>query len=260
MDDPNINSVLVATRHHNHARLTIDALSVGKPVMVEKPLGLNTEEIQSVQTAREKSNVFFQVDFNRRFAPFAIKARKALLSIGGPRFMIFRINAGPIPRDSWVHSPDEGGGRIIGEMCHFIDLARFFANKPIVSVMADSPRSDNGPCDDVTATLRFDDGGLASVIYTSLGDQAYPKENYEIYAGGTVIAIDNFRTLTITSGSKNQRSVNTQDKGHKGSLSAFVAAVKSGGPPPIDEEELLETSRATLAILESLRVGHRIEL
>ena len=260
LNNPDINSVIVATRHNNHARLTSEALLAGKAVMVEKPLGLNTEEIQSIQTARENSKVFFQVGFNRRFAPLAIKAKAALMSIGGPKFMVFRINAGPIPNDSWIHSPDEGGGRIIGEMCHFIDFARFLADKPIISVMADSPRSDNGPCDDVTVTLRFDGGGLASVVYTSLGDQAFPKENYEIYAGGTVIAIDNFRTLTITSGGKNQKTVNAQNKGHKASISAFFTAVKSGGPAPINEEELLETSRATLAILESLRIGRRIEL
>ena len=126
--------------------------------------------------------------------------------------------------------------------------------------MADAPRSNNNICDDVTATLRFDDGGLGVVVYTSLGDNAYPKENYEIYAGGSVIALNNFKTLTVTSGGTTQKSGINQDKGYKNSLIAFVEAVKSGGPAPIDEEELLETSHATLAILESLRTGRRVKL
>ena len=260
LENPAINSVLIASRHDSHARLTIEGLAAGKPVLVEKPLGLNTEELHAIRVARENTNAFFQVDFNRRFSPLAIKARDTLAAIGGPRFIVFRINAGSIPIDSWIHSPIEGGGRIIGEMCHFIDLARFFADKPILSVMADSPRSNNGSCDDVTATLRFNDGGLGIVTYTSLGDQTYPKEIYELYAGGSVIAIDNFRTLTITSGGTTKKTSITQDKGHKGSLKAFVAAVNSGGPAPIDENELFETSLATVAILESLRTGQRVEL
>ncbi len=259
-ENPSINAVLVASRHNSHARLTVEALSAGKSVLVEKPLGLNKEELQAIRLARKDANAFFQVGFNRRFAPLAVKARNMLAAISGPRFMVFRINAGSVPVGSWLHSPNEGGGRIIGEMCHFIDLARFFANKPIVSVMADSPRSNNNICDDVTATLRFDDGGLGVVVYTSLGDNAYPKENYEIYAGGSVIALNNFRTLTVTSGGTTQKSGINQDKGYKSSLIAFVEAVKSGGPAPIDEEELLETSQATLAILESLRTGRRVML
>ena len=260
LTNPAINAVIIASRHDQHAAQAVAALNAGKSVLVEKPLGLNRSEIEAIQTSRAGATGFFQVGFNRRFAPLSIAAKQRLSPQVGPRFMSFRINAGPVPAGSWLHNMDEGGGRIIGEMCHFIDLARYFAGCNITSVMADAPVSKTGACDDVTATLRFADGSLATIAYTALGDRSYPKEMIEIFADGTVVAINNFRTLTSTSGGKSAKRNSSQDKGFSAALSAFTAAVREGGPAPVDEKELIESSLATLAVLESLQSGNRIVL
>jgi predicted dehydrogenase len=258
-DDGDIDAVIVATRHDSHAEYVCRALAAGKPVLVEKPLALNQAGIDEIMAARTASDAFFQVGFNRRFAPLAVKARQWLDGQTGPKFIIFRINAGPVPADSWIQNRDEGGGRILGEVCHFVDLARFFAGSGIISVQADAARIDGGSGDDVSASLRFEDGSLATIAYTSLGDAAHPKEWIEIYAGGNVVFIDNFRTLTITENGSAQKTSASQDKGFAGALKAFVDGVKNDGPV-IDENELIETSMATMAILVSLSAGARIDL
>jgi predicted dehydrogenase/threonine dehydrogenase-like Zn-dependent dehydrogenase len=258
-DDADIDAVIVATRHDSHAEYVSRALAAGKPVLVEKPLALSRTGIDGILAARAASDAFFQVGFNRRFAPLAIKAHQWLKARKGPKFMIIRINAGPVLADSWIQNREEGGGRILGEVCHFVDLARYFAGSPITSVQADAARIDGGAGDDVSASLRFEDGTLATIAYTSLGDAAHPKEWIEIYAGGNVVFIDNFRSLTITENGSVQKTGSGQDKGFAGALKAFVDGVKNGGPA-IDENELIETSVATMAILESLSEGARIDL
>ena len=150
LTNPAINAVIIASRHDQHAAQAVAALNAGKSVLVEKPLGLNRSEIEAIQTSRASATGFFQVGFNRRFALLSIAAKQRLSPQVGPRFMSFRINAGAVPAGSWLHNMDEGGGRIIGEMCHFIDLARYFAGCNITSVMADAPVSKTGACDDVT--------------------------------------------------------------------------------------------------------------
>ncbi len=256
-DNPDINAVIVTTRHNSHADLAARALKAGKSVYVEKPLGLTVDEIEQVRAARAGSPGFLQVGFNRRFAALARRARASLSDIAGPKFMLLRVNAGGLAADSWINSPEEGGGRILGEVCHFVDLARFFCASPIASVQADAA----GSAEDVTVTLGFADGSLASIAYTGLGDGAYPKERFEIFAGGTVLALDNFRNLVISTGGTEKRHAGRgQDKGHGAALNAFVKAVRSGGPAPIDEAELFETSLATLAILRSLQSGLRVDL
>jgi len=261
INDPAVNAVIIANRHDAHARLTAQALLAGKSVLVEKPLGLSEEEIGAVRRARETANGFFQVGFNRRFAPMAVEAKTILDKIGGPKFMLFRVNAGAIDAESWIQNRNEGGGRIIGELCHFVDLARFFAGSTIIGVSADSPAKTDSAGDDVTATLRFADGSLATIAYTAMGDPSIPKEHYEIYAGGQVVQIDNFRSLNVSAGGKTKTSsAGSQDKGFAGALKAFVSAVINGTPPAVDEGELIETSLATLAVLESLRTGKRVDL
>jgi predicted dehydrogenase/threonine dehydrogenase-like Zn-dependent dehydrogenase len=261
IDNKEINAVLIATRHDSHADLTVRALSAGKAVLVEKPLGLSEKEITSVREARKNSSSFFQVGFNRRFAPLTQKACDILKNVEGPRFMVFRINAGNIPTDNWLHNPLEGGGRIIGEMCHFIDLARHFARSKITSVQASAARNSNKTSDDITANLHFGDGSLATIAYTSLGDPGFPKERLEIFTGNTVLVLDNFKNLSVTAnGSTKNHSNNKQDKGFKGELLAFTKAVSAGGPATIDENELFETSYGTLAVLESLQTGLTIKL
>ncbi|MCP5366283.1 MAG: bi-domain-containing oxidoreductase [Hyphomicrobiales bacterium] len=257
LDNPAINAVLVATRHDSHAGLAARALAAGKAVLVEKPLAMDAAQLDAVVAARQESAAFFQVGFNRRFAPMAVQARAALAAGGGAKFVLLRVNAGRIDPTSWVQDAGEGGGRIVGEVCHFVDLARFLVGAPIVSVQADAAAAAEGPCDDVTATLRFADGSLATIAYTALGDTGHGKERVEGFAGGRVVTIDDFRRYADTGGGSSR---GTQDKGFAQSLGAFVAAVRAGGPAPVDEAELIETSRATLAILDSLRDGVRVEI
>jgi len=259
LKDKKINAVLIATRHDSHADFTARALKAGKSVLVEKPLGLNEKELNLIRKARKDSIHFFQVGFNRRFAPVVKEAHSFLNKIEGPRFMLFRINAGKIAEDSWLYKQNEGGGRITSEMCHFVDLARHFANSKIKSVQADTASGTYQTVDDVTATIRFANGSLATIAYTSLGDETFPKERFEIFSGNTVITIDNLKNLSITSNNTTKiYSHINQDKGFKASLLAFTHAVASGGPAPIEENELLETSSGTFAISESLKTGLKI--
>ncbi len=260
LGDPDINAVLIATRHDSHAGLCARALAAGKSVLVEKPLGLNREQINRVITARNSGGGFFQVGFNRRFAPLSVRMRDHLAARNGPKFLLLRVNAGRVASDSWVHAADEGGGRILGEVCHFVDLARYLVGAPILSVQADSGLAESS-CDDVSIALRFADGSLATIAYTGLGDQAFSKELIEAFAGGAVMTIDNFQRSSITENGKTAKpTARTQDKGFRAGLAAFVAAVAAGGPGPVDEAELIETSLATIAVMESLREGRRIDL
>jgi len=260
--DPDINAILIATPHSSHAALAARALKAGKSVIVEKPLALTRDEINRVVEARNASGGFFQVGFNRRFAPMVLKARRHLQSVAGVKTALLRVNAGQLPPESWQRDAEEGGGRILGEVCHFIDLARFLIGSPIVSVQADAAAPSRGPAEDVSVALRFADGSLANVFYTALGDTAYSKERFECYVGGSVVAIDNFRSLEITSGGRIRRETAKleQDKGHKAEVEAFVRAVAEGGAAPVPEVELVETSLATIAVLESLREGTSIAI
>jgi predicted dehydrogenase/threonine dehydrogenase-like Zn-dependent dehydrogenase len=261
LENPDINAVLIATRHDSHADFCIRALAAGKFVLVEKPLAMSRDEINRVIDARNQSTRFFQVGFNRRYSPLSQMVRGRLERHQGTKFILLRINAGHIPAESWVHAADEGGGRILGEVCHFVDLARYLVASPILSVQADAAKVSGGGCDDLNVALRFADGSLATIVYTGLGDSIYSKELIEAYSGGTVVSIDNFQSYTIAEhGKLRKQSSRTQDKGFKGALQDFVRAVSNGGPAPVNETELIETSLATIAIMESLREGRRIEL
>jgi len=261
LGDSTINAVLIATRHADHAVLTARALAAGKSVLVEKPLALDRDQLAQVVAARNASNAFFCVGFNRRFAPMAVTARAHLARHAGPKMLVLRVNAGALPAESWVNAVDEGGGRILGELCHFVDLARMLAASPVVAVQADAARVASGACDDLTVTLSFADGSLATIVYTALGDSSHAKERFECFAGGTVVTIDNFLQLTITEGGRSRTSKGGfgQDKGHHAELAAFAAGIASG-IPPADEAELLESSLATIAVLDSLRSGGRVAL
>ena len=261
-ENPNINAVLIATPHANHASLTARALAAGKNVLVEKPLALDRQELNTVIRARLQSDAFLQVGFNRRFAPLAVQARERLAAAGGSKYVLLRANAGQLPEDSWQNTAEEGNGRILGEVCHFVDLARFLVGDDIKTVQAAAAQVSRGACDDLTVSLNFADGSLATIAYTALGDNAYSKELIEAFAGGTVINIDDFRALTVTAGGKQSkvgRSIE-QDKGHAAELTAFVEAVASGGLAPASEAELVQSSFATIAVLESLQRGARVDL
>jgi predicted dehydrogenase/threonine dehydrogenase-like Zn-dependent dehydrogenase len=259
LGDPAIDAVLIATRHASHADLTARALAAGKSVFVEKPLAIDRAGVAAVLAARQAAPGFFMVGFNRRFAPMVARARAHLAKHQGAKFLVLRVNAGALPAESWINAAEEGGGRVLGELCHFVDLARFLVGTDIVSVQADAGAVKAGVCDDLAATLHFADGSLATIVYTALGDAAFSKERFELFAGGTVVTIDNFLAMSVTADGKTRsETVRTgQDKGHAAELTAFVAGVVSG-QPPIPEAELVQSSLATIAVLDSLREGRRV--
>jgi polar amino acid transport system substrate-binding protein len=243
LDDADTDCVFVATRHDSHARLTVEALKAGKHVFVEKPLALTLDQLAEVQAAATAAPGILTVGFNRRFAPMMIEAKAALVNRGGPIAMHYRINAGHVPSDSWLHG-SEGGGRIAGEACHFVDALTFLAGGPPIAI--ESFRPDR-VSDTVSAVLRFADGSTGTILYSSLGDSSLPKEYLEVFASGLVIRLDDFRKLHITRGGKTTtKSASAQDKGQTGLVKAFYAAARDGAPPPIPLDELIAVSAATL--------------
>lgn len=245
MDDADTDCVFIATRHDSHASLAAAALRAGKHVFVEKPLALDHEQLADVVAAAEGAPGVLTVGFNRRFAPMMIAAKAAIASRAGPIAMHYRVNAGHVPGDSWLHGA-QGGGRIVGEACHFVDALTFLAGGPPVSVSAFRPE---GIDDTVSAVLRFADGSTGTILYSSLGDSSLPKEYLEIFASGTVVRLDDFRKLHITTGGKTTtQSASAQDKGQAGLVKAFYAAARNGAPAPIPLDELVAVSEATLDI------------
>ena len=260
-DDPDINGVLLATPHSLHAGQTVRALNAGKHVFVEKPLALTREELREVAATGRSSPAFFQVGFNRRFAPLSLAAREHLATLPGRRHILLRVNAGRLPEDHWQADANEGRGRILGEACHFIDLGAFLAGAPMISVHAEAAVGGD-PCEDVTIIGELADGSLVTVFYTALGDAAHGKELIEAYAGSSVVRIEDFRQLTVAGKGRvrKKKRRRAQDKGHGAELRAFVDAVVAGGPPPIEEAQLLNSSLATIAVPESLAKGARVVL
>lgn len=242
--DADTDCVFVATRHDSHADLAIVALQAGKNVFVEKPLALSDDELDRVAQAARAAPGVVAVGFNRRFAPMAIEAKAAFGPGRGPLTMHYRINAGAVPRDNWLHGP-AGGGRILGEVGHFIDTLAFIAGAPPVAAEALQP---TGVDDSVAAILRFADGSVATILYSSLGDSSLPKEAIEIIGGGTIVQIDDFRALRITKDGKTRTRSAAQDKGQPGLVRAFLAAARDGAPPPFALDDLIAVSAATLRI------------
>lgn len=245
LDDADTDCVFIATRHDSHASLAAAVLRAGKHVFVEKPLALDHEQLADVVAAAEGAPGVLTVGFNRRFAPMMIAAKAAIASRAGPIAMHYRVNAGHVPGDSWLHGA-QGGGRIVGEACHFVDALTFLAGGPPVSVSAFRPE---GIDDTVSAVLRFADGSTGTILYSSLGDSSLPKEYLEIFASGTVVRLDDFRKLHITTGGKTTtQSASAQDKGQAGLVKAFYAAARDGAAAPIPLDELIAVSEATLDI------------
>ena len=254
--DPKVNTVLIATRHDSHARFVMEALRAGKRVYVEKPLCLTREELDAIgEVTRELPWSFLMVGFNRRFAPHAVKMREMLASVREPKTLIVTVNAGSVPANHWTQDPAVGGGRIIGEGCHFVDLLRFLVGAPIVGVQAAMARDGSGPCEDrMTFMLEFADGSLGTVHYFANGSKAFPKERLEAFCAGRVLQLDNWRRLTGF-GWPGFRSMNLrrQDKGHAAEMRALVDAVRTGSPSPIPFEEIAEVTRVSFDVVEAAR-------
>src|SRR2546423_1078968 len=263
MNDEQVNLVVIATRPGSHGELTRQALERGKDVFVEKPLAINGEELAAVINAANGGGKLM-VGFNRRFSPTARAAREFFKDRQTPLSISYRVNAGRIPRSHWVHDPREGAGRIIGEVCHFIDLVHFLTGSLTTRVFAESVSSSTHESpdeDSVFITLRLADGSNASLAYLAEGDKSLPKELIEIFGGGKSFVIDDFRSSTsYQNGQKKTTKLREQDKGQREEIRASCAMILEGKPEPISLEDLATTTRATFRIKESLRTGLPIEV
>ena len=250
--DPKIDAVVITTRHNSHAHFVLQALEAGKHVFVEKPLCLTLEELDEIEAAHarlEKQGKvsLVMVGFNRRFAPQVQKMKSLLAGVSGPKSFVMTVNAGAIPSDHWVQDMEVGGGRIIGEACHFIDLLRYLAGTPIVAHSKLAMDSATG--DTVSLQLSFADGSIGAVHYFANGCKAFPKERLEVFAAGQVLQLDNFRKLKgyAWPGFKGI-SLWRQDKGQKDCAKAFVNAIHNGGVAPISLAEIVEASRISILL------------
>jgi predicted dehydrogenase/threonine dehydrogenase-like Zn-dependent dehydrogenase len=260
--DPQIRSVVITTRHDSHAQFVCNALKAGKHVFVEKPLALKLEELAEIKRVNaallEKGTPpLVMVGFNRRFAPQVQKIKSLIAGVQGPKAFVMTINAGSIPADHWTQDSEVGGGRIVGEGCHFIDLLRFLADVPIRDFQAVSMGKAPGVVvaeDKVSITLRFEDGSLGTVLYLANGHKSFSKERLEVFAGGRILQLDNYRKL-IGFGWPGFRKMNLwrQDKGQNACVEAFIRSVEQGVEAPISLDELMEVGRVTLNVAEAVR-------
>ena len=258
-NDPEINTIFVTTRHNTHARYVIEALKAGKHVFVEKPLCLTLEDLAQVKDTynslitnnnsqiTSNSVPLLMVGFNRRFAPHVVKMKELLDTVKEPKSMIITINAGIIPSEHWTQNSEVGGGRIIGEGCHFIDLLRFLAGQEINGSVKVGLKSGVG--DTVSIQLSFKDGSIGTIHYFSNGNKRFPKERLEVFAGGKILQLDNFKTLTGYGWKNfNRMKLWRQDKGHGAEVKAFLEAVKNSSPTPIPFNEIIEVTRTTIEL------------
>lgn len=259
LSDDAVNTVFVMTRHDTHAEYVIVALNSGKDIFVEKPLALHPDELELVREAYIAGKSRLMLGFNRRFAP-QIQDLKKLFSDSQKKSISYRINAGILPADHWVHDPNVGGGRIIGEGCHFIDLCAFIAGAPISSVAAHETESGAGLRDTVSISLAFANGSCATVSYFSNGSKQLQKEYLEVFCNGVAVVIDDFKLMTVYGEKVRKSKLKKQDKGHAAELKAFVQAIKDGKPAPIPFEEIYNSSKATFAVLESIRDRKMVHL
>lgn len=256
IQDNEINSVFITTRHNTHARYVKAALKAGKHVFVEKPLCISRNELAEIAQLSNANSQVIMVGFNRRFSPLAKQAKELLGTITEPKTIIMTVNAGFIPADHWTQDPEVGGGRIIGEACHFIDLLRFLVGFQIVDLKVTTIGSLPGikiKEDKITFTLVFADGSMGTVHYFSNGHKSFPKERLEVFCGGRILAIDNFKVL-IGYGWPNFKKMKLwrQDKGHYEEVRAFVDAVQNGQSYPIPLDEIVEVSKTCFDILDKV--------
>jgi predicted dehydrogenase/threonine dehydrogenase-like Zn-dependent dehydrogenase len=259
--DEEVDLVLVTTQHHMHAKMTIEAICAGKSVYVEKPLALNEKELDEIIKNYNSKNINLSVGFNRRFAPLAKKMKKALGNSMTPINIVATMNAGFIPKDVWVHDMEIGGGRIIGEACHYIDLCAYFTGSKVVSVcmnaMGLNPKENT---DNTSILLKYENGSNAVINYFANGSKSYSKERVEVYSQERTLIMDNWRTLKGYGFKGFTSAKSSQDKGHLNQFQALVNQQKNGGESIIPFSEIVNTTRASFAAIESLKEGKWISI
>ena len=263
LQDPDINTLAILTRHDSHASLSMQALQAGKHVFVEKPLAVDSAQLDELAALLNSMGdlPLLMTGFNRRFAPLALKLQAFLADRHEPLVAHYRVNAWLLPLTHWQHDPLQGGGRIIGEGCHFIDFLTFLVGSPPTSVTTHAlPDAGRYREDVLSMTFTFADGSLGVVDYLANGDKAFPKERVEVFCAGRVAVLDDYRSLEMVQNGRRTRirSALRQDKGHFNEWQAFIAAIQAGGPPPIPYVHLLGVTRASFAAIRSLRTNQKI--
>lgn len=255
LNDPEVDAVFITTRHNAHAAQVIEGLNAGKHIFVEKPLAINHDELDAIERTMQQTSKTLTVGFNRRFSPFVIDAKKQLGDSNGPINVIATMNAGFIPQDVWVQDMEVGGGRIIGEACHLIDLITSITGslveRVVMNAMGQNPAENT---DNASILLKYKNGSTGVINYFANGSKAYSKERVEIYSQNRTIIIDNFRKSEYF-GFRNSGMSKTQDKGHHEQFRLYVERLKTGGSPIIPLEEILNTSRAAIAAVESQKTN-----
>ncbi len=265
--NPDINTVVIATRNHLHSGQVVAAIHAGKHVFCEKPLCLSEDELSEIVRAYSGSEsprrVNLMVGFNRRFAPMVREMKSFLASISEPLAMYYRINAGYLPADHWMNDREQGGGRILGEVCHFIDLLIFVADSPIVEIEARS-LSDSGRYsgDNILVSIRFANGSMGTIQYLANGDRSFSKERLEVFGGGSVAVLEDFRRLELVRHGQ-KRTIHSrwrQDKGHKAEWAAFADSIQRGAEAPIPLRDIVCSTLATLRADRSLAIAKSLRI
>ena len=257
INNSSINTVFIATPHNSHARYTIDALKENKNVFVEKPLAMTIDELKDVEEAYKKSSGKLMVGFNRRFAEVSKTIKQTFENLAEPLCINIRINAGFIPKEHWTQNPELGGGRVIGEICHFIDLMQYFTNSEPVKVYAECINTTNQKIktdDNIAIVLKFKDGSVGNLSYLANGDKSLPKELIEVFGGGKIARIHDFRFGEIHQSNKIKK-IKSPSKGHKQEVYEYIEAIKQGTNSPISFESIKFTTLTTFKIIDSLNTG-----
>jgi predicted dehydrogenase/threonine dehydrogenase-like Zn-dependent dehydrogenase len=261
LTDDAVDAVMILTRDNSHARMTADALRAGKHVFCEKPLCVSLEECEMLAALLSDGGPLCTVGFNRRFAPLIVELKKLLAGVAGPRMCLYRVNAGRLERDNWIYDPNYGRGRVLGEVCHFIDLLYDLIGAEPISVSAHALGTQSSECEleDLAAVLRFADGSVANLVYTASGTTSYAKERLEMFCGGNVYVLDDFRRLTVRGSKRLDLANRSGDKGHAAELAQFAAALKGTAELRVSHVDGLRATLACLAICESARSGRAAE-
>ena len=262
INDPNVNTVAILTRHNTHVDLVLKALKVGKHVFVENPLAINSTQLEEVNQALISNlKSLLTVGFNRRFAPLAQNLQSLVSNLQEPKYIHYRVNAGPIPLSHWIHDPEVGGGRIIGEGCHFVDFITYLVGAAPVSVTAHAlPDGGKYREDNVSMTFTFSDGSIGIVDYLANGDKSFPKERVEVFCGGQICVLDDFVSLQTVKDGKKKETKGAQNKGWVDEWKVFAQSIREGGKPPIPYEQLMGVTKATFAAVESIRIERKVNI
>ena len=263
--DPGVRAVFILTRHDLHAAQVLKALEAGQAAFVEKPLCLTLDELSGLESRiSHLESPLLMVGFNRRFSPAARQVREFMAGVNQPLTLSIRFNAGDIPAEHWTQDEQQGGGRILGEACHAIDLATYLTGAVPVRVFAEcvgGPQAGRITMDQAAITLRHANGSISTILYTAGGDRAFPKERAEVFGGGQTAVIEDFReVITVAKGKTQRRKSAAQDKGHRAELRAFADALLKGTAAPISWAELKAVSAAAILAVQSLREGCPFEI